>query len=243
MSAAAILKLPELPPDPKDGRIYDLNPLRERNFQFVFDVGSGIQSVAVKKLRLSSRIKKGDRITVEADASGNPHAIYDLLDQIGKSLPLYSIDSAMIRQLVDSATTADIRYTPSNARREARKLDTKGLHESWQKEYRALKKHRPGMSDVWYSQQIATDGHCQESQCWHHQKEHETLRNLGSVSVSGLLVIRPEPRIASRRYSMSALTTMCSPRSHPFRATVLARCPFITIVDTVTSAMTLRTSD
>jgi hypothetical protein len=89
MFAAAILKLPELPPDPKDGRIYDLNPLRERNFQFIFDVGSGIQSVAVKKLRLSSRIKKGDRITVEADASGNPHAIYDLLDKIGKSLPLY----------------------------------------------------------------------------------------------------------------------------------------------------------
>ncbi len=89
MFATAILKLPELPPDPKDGRIYDLNPLRERGFQFVFDVGSGIQSVAVKKLRLSSKVKKGDRITVEADASGNPHAIYDLLDKIGKSLPLY----------------------------------------------------------------------------------------------------------------------------------------------------------
>ena len=39
----------------------------------------------------------------------------------------YSMDSAMIRQLVDSATTADSRYTPSNARREARKLDTQGL--------------------------------------------------------------------------------------------------------------------
>jgi hypothetical protein len=67
----------------------------------------------------------------------------------------YSMDSATIRQLVDSATTADSRYTPSNARRESRKLDTKGLHERWQKEYRALKKRRPEMSDVWYSQQIA----------------------------------------------------------------------------------------
>ena len=67
----------------------------------------------------------------------------------------FSIDNATIRQLVDSATTADNRYTPSNARREARKLDTKGLHESWQKEYRAMKKRRPEMSDVWYSQQIA----------------------------------------------------------------------------------------
>lgn len=67
----------------------------------------------------------------------------------------FSIDNATIRRLVDSATTADNRYTPSNARREARKLDTKASHESWQKEYRALKKRRPEMSDVWYSQQIA----------------------------------------------------------------------------------------
>lgn len=67
----------------------------------------------------------------------------------------FSIDNATIRQLVDSTTTADNRYTPSNTRREARKLNTKGLHESWQKKYRTLKKRRPEMSDVWYSQQIA----------------------------------------------------------------------------------------
>ena len=67
----------------------------------------------------------------------------------------YSLDVAMIRQLVDSATTADNRYTPSNVKREVRKLDTQALHESWQKEYRALKKKHRGMSDVWYSQQIA----------------------------------------------------------------------------------------
>ena len=67
----------------------------------------------------------------------------------------YSMDSAMIRQLVDSATTTDSRYTPSNARREAHKLDTKTMYESWQKEYRALKKRRPEMSDVWRARQIA----------------------------------------------------------------------------------------
>jgi len=89
MFATTILKLPELPPDPKDGRVYDLNPLRQKSFDFVFDVGSGIRGVAVKKLRLSSKIKKGDRITLEADVSGNPNAIYDLLDKIGKSMPLY----------------------------------------------------------------------------------------------------------------------------------------------------------
>jgi hypothetical protein len=87
--ATAILKLPELPPDPKDGRVYDLNPLRQKSFNFVFDVGSGIQGVVVKKLRLSSKVMKGNRITLEADVSGNPDAVYDLLDKIGKSLTLH----------------------------------------------------------------------------------------------------------------------------------------------------------
>jgi hypothetical protein len=67
----------------------------------------------------------------------------------------YSVDSEAIRQLVDAATTGDSRYTPSNARRESRKLETRGLHERWRKEYQALKKRRLGMSDVWYSEQIA----------------------------------------------------------------------------------------
>ncbi len=89
MFAEAILKLAHLPPDPKDGRVYDLNLLRRKTFNFVFSVGSGITDVAVKKLRLSSKVKKGDRITLEADASGNSEAVYDLLDQIGESLPLH----------------------------------------------------------------------------------------------------------------------------------------------------------
>lgn len=67
----------------------------------------------------------------------------------------YSLDDDTIRQLVDSATTADNRYTPSNAKREARKLDTAAMYESWQKEYRALKKKHPYMSDAWYSGKIA----------------------------------------------------------------------------------------
>jgi hypothetical protein len=67
----------------------------------------------------------------------------------------YSVDSGAVRQLVDAATTSDPRYTPKNARREARKLETHDLHVRWQKEYRALRLRRPEMSDVWYSQQIA----------------------------------------------------------------------------------------
>lgn len=67
----------------------------------------------------------------------------------------YTVDGAAIRQLVDSTTMGDSRYTPSNARREARKLKTQALHERWRRKYHALKKSRPGMSDVWYAQQIA----------------------------------------------------------------------------------------
>jgi hypothetical protein len=88
MFAMAILKIDALPPDPKDERIYDLAPLLQRNFDFTYDVGCGIEEVTVKKLRLSSLVKKGDRITLEADASRNSDAIYDLLNQIGTAVPL-----------------------------------------------------------------------------------------------------------------------------------------------------------
>jgi len=67
----------------------------------------------------------------------------------------YSLDGPKILQLVDAATTADPRYTPSNIRREARKQDTQTMYESWRKEYHKLQKRRPNMSDVWYSQKIA----------------------------------------------------------------------------------------
>lgn len=84
-------------------------------------------------------------------AGSNPLPLADLVEYHDGA---YSLDGAMVRQLVDAATTADNRYTPSNAKREASKLDTQAMYASWQKEYRALKKKRPKMSDVWYSKQI-----------------------------------------------------------------------------------------
>lgn len=68
---------------------------------------------------------------------------------------IYSIDALPIRRLADAATTADDRYTPSKARIEARKLDTQAMYDSWRKAYREWLRKRPGMSDVWYAQQIA----------------------------------------------------------------------------------------
>jgi len=122
MFATAILKLPELPPDPKDGRVYDLSPLLQKGFDFTYAVGSGIEEVAVKKLRLSSRVKKGERITLEADAAENPDAVYELLGKIGKSIPLnmYNITQVEIAAsvLVDAdkpAKAVTIRITHPNS--------------------------------------------------------------------------------------------------------------------------------
>ena len=67
----------------------------------------------------------------------------------------FQIDRSIVHSLVDSSATTDPRYTPSEARREARKLDTKAIHDSWRKAYRDLKKERQGRSDSWIAKKIA----------------------------------------------------------------------------------------
>lgn len=122
MFATEILKLPELPPDPADERVYDLNPLLERTFQFVYDPASGIQSVAVKKLRLSSKVVKGDRITLEAEASARREAIYDLMNQLGAGLRprTYNVTQVELAALVamnpdEKPKTLSVRITHPNS--------------------------------------------------------------------------------------------------------------------------------
>ena len=107
MFATAILKLDRLPPDPDDERVYDLDPLRQRSFEFVYDVGSGIERVAVSKLRFSSRVRKGDRITVEADAFNDPEAVYDLLEKVGRHVPLNLYSVTEVELAASVVTDAD----------------------------------------------------------------------------------------------------------------------------------------
>ena len=85
-------------------------------------------------------------------AGSNRIPLVDAIQFIDGAL---SLDANLVRQLVDTSTTGDARYTPSIARREVRKLETEAKYEEWGKAYRALKKKRPNMSDVWYSKQIA----------------------------------------------------------------------------------------
>lgn len=78
-----------------------------------------------------------------------------LADFIGYANGAFLLNAVMVQQLVDRATTADTRYTPSTAKRDVRKHETQAMYESWRKAYQALKRKHPGKSDVWYSQQIA----------------------------------------------------------------------------------------
>lgn len=120
--ATTILKLDELPANPKDSRVYDLNPLRLRDFQFVYGIESGIERVVVKKLRLSSRVTRGDRITLEADTARDPERVYTLADRVGKSVPLslYNVTQVELAAtvVVDAekpAKTVTIRITHPNS--------------------------------------------------------------------------------------------------------------------------------
>ena len=91
----------------------------------------------------------GDVTLVVADTAV---ALADLIDFARGA---YMLDAAAIRHLVDAATTADPRYTPSMTRREAHTLATQARYARWQAAYRALKQRRPRMSNVWYARQIA----------------------------------------------------------------------------------------
>jgi len=91
-----------------------------------------------------------DHLTLVAGAGGLP-----LADVIGFESGRFTLDQEAVRHMVDAATTADPRHTPSAVKREARKVETQAMYATWQKAYRALLKKNPGKPDVWYSQQIA----------------------------------------------------------------------------------------
>ena len=66
----------------------------------------------------------------------------------------FVVDAALVRQMVDTAPPADSRHTPTIAKREVRKADTQANYAVWQKEYRKLRKAKPGNTENWYAKQI-----------------------------------------------------------------------------------------
>ena len=107
MFTTEILKMEELPPDPKDERVYDLDQLSQPDFNFTYEPGSGIKSIGIKKLQLSSRVRQGDRITLEANANKNPKGVYELLDSIGKSLDLNLYNISQVELCASIVEDAD----------------------------------------------------------------------------------------------------------------------------------------
>lgn len=89
--AEVILKVAGLAPPARDDRVYDLDPLLDRNFEFNGLRSNDVFDVRLRKLRLSSRVRKGDRLTLEADTGALPHAIHDLLDKLRLPLAQYSV--------------------------------------------------------------------------------------------------------------------------------------------------------
>ena len=92
--ADAILKLDELDAFAGGGLVYRLDPLADRDFVFKYAVTSGIESVAVKRLRLSLTTGRKRHVAVQADPTWDPKAIYDLMDDL--HLPPFHVTQAEI---------------------------------------------------------------------------------------------------------------------------------------------------
>jgi len=102
--ARTILGLEELPPEPTHAMAYDLDPLRLKSFHFEFDGASGIESMAVRRLRLSAKDGCGERLVLEANPSEDPAAVYALLERIGNALPLAQYFVTQIEVVASVAT-------------------------------------------------------------------------------------------------------------------------------------------
>ena len=120
--AQAILKLDTLPPDPKGKEVYDLGPLMKPDFQFTHAADSGIGTVVVKRLRLTSNVRRGDQLIVSADTDRDRRAVYTLAEEIGKALPLHLYDVTQVELAATVQTdagkkpkTVTIRLTHPNA--------------------------------------------------------------------------------------------------------------------------------
>ena len=89
-------------------------------------------------LRLESRVGKAAGAAV-LNLAKNPGAVISATDR-GPLLPNVAATAPPITR---------------SARREVRKADSQARYKLWKTKYRELKKNRPDMSDVWFSQQIA----------------------------------------------------------------------------------------
>jgi hypothetical protein len=93
--AKTVLGLDELDPSAGESRVYSLEALADRDFVFQCPPDCGIESAVVRKLRLNLLTGSKRKITLEADPTNNPKAVYDLMDSL--NLPPFHATQAEIR--------------------------------------------------------------------------------------------------------------------------------------------------
>jgi hypothetical protein len=101
--ALVVLDSP-LPEPTAEQRVYDLEPLRRREFTFVYAFESGIESVVLTRLRLSYRYEKGKRLILEGQA---PTTVADLYEDIVQDSP----NGRGIAASLLKATQAELKVT------------------------------------------------------------------------------------------------------------------------------------
>lgn len=116
--AKHILKLEQLEDWVKDKRVYELNPVIDKGFEFKIEPTSGIASVLVTRLRATLKQDRKQRVTVEADAHKDSNAVYTLLDQL--KLPAYEVTQLTLKVIFESignarAKTRSVNITYPNS--------------------------------------------------------------------------------------------------------------------------------
>lgn len=93
--ADTILRMDELDEFAGENCVDNLEALADRDFVFQYPPDCGIESVVVRRLRLSLLTGGKRRITVEADPTRNPKAVCDLIDSL--NLSPFHVTQAEIR--------------------------------------------------------------------------------------------------------------------------------------------------
>lgn len=98
--ARHILKLDSLSEWQKDKRVYELNAVLEKGFEFKIKPTSGIANVLVTSLRVTLKGNRKKRIVVEADPFEDNRAVYALLEQL--NLPSYDVTQLSLKVTFES---------------------------------------------------------------------------------------------------------------------------------------------
>ena len=93
--AKHILKLDGLSEWQKDKRVYELNPVLEKGFEFKIEPTDCIASVLVTRLRVTIKEDRKKRITIEADPYKDDKAVYSLLERL--NLPPYDVTQLSLK--------------------------------------------------------------------------------------------------------------------------------------------------